>query len=109
METKENKTRKIRVGVYGGSFNPVLRSHVMVAKEVAESRLVDEIWMVPCGRREDKQFEVDSETRLKLIRLSLAQYDIGDATIKIDPTELIEDKQIPTYYLMKRFGKESSI
>ena len=107
MEKKADKCEKrTRIGVYGGSFNPILRSHMMVAKEVAESRTVDEVWMIPCGRREDKVFEVDSETRLKMLRMSLKQFDMGGLNIKINDIELVEDKQIPTYYLMKRLSKE---
>lgn len=101
----EQKKRKTRIGVYGGSFNPILKSHMMVAKEVAESRLVDEIWIVPCGRREDKIYEVDSQTRLKMVQISMQNFEIGDVVIKINDIELIEDKQIPTYYLIKRLGK----
>ena len=106
MEKEGDKSEKrTRIGVYGGSFNPILRSHMMVAKEVAESKIVDEVWMVPCGRREDKVFEVDSETRLKMLRMSLEKFGMSGLNIKINEIELIEDRQIPTYYLMKRFSK----
>lgn len=45
---------RLRVAVYGGSFNPITNAHLNCAAELIHSRLVDEVWMVPCGPRPDK-------------------------------------------------------
>ena len=100
-----NKSTRKKIGIYGGSFNPILISHMMVAKEVYESGKIDELWVVPCGLRPDKFFEIDSPTRLKLMQISLVSWMPRDYNIKIDDIELKENKQIPTYYLMTGFRK----
>ena len=104
MNLKEN-TRKKRIGIYGGSFNPALLSHLMVAKEVAKSNLVDEVWMIPCGLRKDKIFEIDSPTRVKILQMSLDAWMPKDLNVKINEIELKENKQIPTYILLTHFSK----
>ena len=103
MKTNTEKTAK-RIGIYGGSFNPVLISHMMVAKEVCESGLVDQIWIVPCGIRPDKYFAVESEIRLKLLEMSLEEWMPKYLDIRISDIELKENKQIPTYLLIKKFS-----
>jgi nicotinic acid mononucleotide adenylyltransferase len=51
----------MRVGILGGSFNPPTIGHQLMAVEVLNLNLVDEVWMVPCGYREDKKYPVSDE------------------------------------------------
>lgn len=37
--------------------------------ETINLNLVDEVWMVPCGEREDKKYTVTGEQRLAMTRL----------------------------------------
>jgi len=46
--------RKPRVAIFGGSFNPITDGHLKMACEVIHSKVVDQIWLVPCGKRPDK-------------------------------------------------------
>jgi nicotinate-nucleotide adenylyltransferase len=104
MKTTQLSKRK-KIGIYGGSFNPVLISHLMVVKDVMESKVIDELWMVPCGLRSDKHFEIDSPTRLKLLEQSLEKWMPRNLNVKINDIELKENKQIPTYILLTHFSK----
>ena len=45
---------KLRVAVYGGSFDPITNAHLTCISEIIHSGSVDEVWIVPCGPRPDK-------------------------------------------------------
>lgn len=40
----------MRIGIYGGSFNPVHNGHIALAKFILAQGVVDEIWMLPSPR-----------------------------------------------------------
>lgn len=64
---------KKRIGIYGGSFNPIHLGHVSLAKALAESSLVDEMWLLVSPQNPFKANAnlLDDETRLRLTRLAV--------------------------------------
>lgn len=64
---------KKRTGIYGGSFNPIHLGHVSLAKALAESSLVDEMWLLVSPQNPFKANAnlLDDETRLRLTRLAV--------------------------------------
>lgn len=44
MESK----KQIKVGIFGGSFNPPHLGHVAICEWLLSKDLVDEVWIVPC-------------------------------------------------------------
>ena len=65
---------KIRTGIYGGSFNPIHVGHVSLAKALAESGLVDEMWLLVSPQNPFKVDAdlLDDDERLRLTRLAVA-------------------------------------
>eukprot|EP00435_Cladocopium_sp_Y103_P001590 s3007_g1.t1 len=48
------ETKRKRVAIYGGTFDPPTNSHMTCASEIVNSGCADEVWIVPCGPRPDK-------------------------------------------------------
>ena len=65
---------KKRTGIYGGSFNPIHQGHISLAKALAESSLVDEMWLLVSPQNPFKANAnlLDDETRLRLTRLAVS-------------------------------------
>ncbi len=63
---------KKRTGIYGGSFNPIHVGHVCLAKALAESGLVDEMWLLVSPQNPFKADAnlLDDQKRLHLARLA---------------------------------------
>ncbi|MDW8344666.1 MAG: nicotinate-nucleotide adenylyltransferase [Verrucomicrobiae bacterium] len=43
-------SRRHRVGLLGGSFNPVHLGHLIIAQDAYEQARLDEVWFIPCHR-----------------------------------------------------------
>ena len=51
----------MKVGVYGGTFNPIHNGHIDLVKKVLESKMVDEVWLLPSPMNPFKSEEKDIE------------------------------------------------
>ncbi len=64
----------MRLGVLGGTFDPVHLGHLRIAVETAEEMGLDRVWLVPASRPPHKEGGVITpfEHRLEMIRLATA-------------------------------------
>lgn len=69
-----NETRKI--GLFGGSFDPVHLGHLIIAKDALEQMELDEIRFIPAAHSPLKSRgpEASGETRLALLELALSRF-----------------------------------
>ena len=60
----------MRIGVFGGSFNPLHKGHVLLARNVLQSGEVDEVWFVvsPHNPLKEKNSLQDDRKRLDRVR-----------------------------------------
>lgn len=68
--------RKIKTGIYGGSFNPIHNGHIALARHLLQEAELDEIWFVvsPQNPFKVQQQLLDDDKRLLLVRKALAPY-----------------------------------
>jgi nicotinate-nucleotide adenylyltransferase len=60
----------MKIALFGGSFNPPHLGHIAVAKELAESSLFDEVWIIPVLKHPFHKELLSFEDRVKMCRLA---------------------------------------
>jgi nicotinate-nucleotide adenylyltransferase len=75
-----------RIGLFGGSFNPVHLGHMLVAQAAFEEAQLDHLAFVPASQSPFKPGAVlaSAEQRLRLLRIALA----GQAKCTVDEQEI---------------------
>jgi len=83
----------LRVGVLGGTFDPVHRGHLALARAARDELTLDEVLFVPAGRpwRKAGRIVAPAQDRLAMLRLALA----GEAAFRLETMEL--DRTGPAY------------
>src|SRR5206468_11884030 len=77
----------MRLGLYGGSFDPVHYGHLLLAECCRETLALDEIWLIPAATPPHKQTQerAAAKHRLQMIELALAGHEqIFASSLEID-------------------------
>jgi len=95
--------RKISVALIGGAFDPIHNGHIELAQFLLnETKLYDEVWLVPCYRHLYGKEMVSTKSRLAMCRL----YAQVDARIKVCDYEIVHELAGETYYFLNKFLEE---
>jgi len=72
-KTAASKVRRLRLGIYGGTFDPIHLGHIVLAHDVLEQLKLDAILFVPCGQSPLKTRKplAANARRLAMLRLAL--------------------------------------
>ena len=62
----------MRLGVYGGSFDPVHLGHLLVAENCREQQKLDQVWFIPAAASPHKRQRAPAEARHRIEMLHLA-------------------------------------
>lgn len=92
----------MKVGLFGGSFNPIHNEHIRIVKYTLEKKLVDEVWMLPCRIHAFGKNLASEKDRMSMINLALK--DISNA--KICDIELKSEKISYTADTIRQLKKD---
>jgi nicotinate-nucleotide adenylyltransferase len=64
----------MRLGIYGGSFDPVHYGHLLLAESCREQASLDEVWLLPAAASPHKQGHAtaSAKDRVEMLRLAVA-------------------------------------
>ena len=67
----------MRIGIFGGSFNPIHLGHIALAQAAIEQQLVDEVWLLvsPMNPLKVNKAMLPEEDRLRLAEKALSSAD----------------------------------
>lgn len=89
----ETPAARERIGVFGGTFDPVHNGHLHIAREVRQALGLDRIIWVPAGKPPHKRGQIVSDDRDRVAMLELA---LGDASCDLVSTIEL-DRPGPSY------------
>lgn len=83
----------MRVGIFGGTFDPVHTGHLILAEQCREQGRLDEVWFVPAAYppHKDEPSLTRFEQRVEMLALAIA----GNPAFRIDDLE--KERPGPSY------------
>ena len=67
---------KKKIGILGGSFDPIHQGHLNIAQSAYEEYHLDEVWFIPAGHSPNKNEKkmTPAETRAEMVSLAIEDY-----------------------------------
>ena len=83
----------LRLGLYGGSFDPVHHAHLILARQALEDLKLDRVFFIPAAESPFKpgSTAASAEDRLEMLRLAIQ----GESAFAVDRIEI--DREPPSY------------
>jgi GTP-binding protein len=100
-----------KIGVLGGTFDPVHQGHILIAEEARAALDLDEVLLMPAGQPMSRDYEKVTTARHRLEMLRLAVAD--NPELKVSTVEI--ERQGPSYTvdtiseLKKDYGRSDEI
>ncbi len=93
-----------KVGIMGGTFNPIHNGHLLIAENAYEQLGLDEVHFIPTGRSPHKQGQhiLDGTARMHMVKLAIA----GNPAFIADDRELRSDRLSYSYLTLEQMHEE---
>lgn len=76
----------MRLGIYGGTFDPIHYGHLLLADRCREELQLDEVWFVPAGNPPHKQGRVTTPAK---VRAEMVEFAVsGFPEFRVSRTEM---------------------
>lgn len=82
-----------RIGIMGGTFDPIHYGHLMLAEQIKNSFYLDEILFIPVGRPYHKQNTLGANAKARLKMTTLAVQDNPSFSV----SDIEVKREMPTY------------
>lgn len=87
MEENMTEKKKRRIGVMGGTFDPIHYGHLLIAQSAADEFALERVLFVPTGKSPHKRAEsvTNSELRCEMVKLAISsnnKFDFCDVEVK---------------------------
>ncbi len=94
-----------RIGLFGGTFDPIHRGHLQVAEDVLRLYGLDRIWIIPCALPPHKTDGVlaAAEDRLAMARIAIADR----RTLRVSDIEIQREGTSYTIDTLREFSRAS--
>jgi nicotinate-nucleotide adenylyltransferase len=90
-----HRTRSMRLGLLGGTFDPVHFGHLLLAEQCREQCGLDAVWFLPAGSPPHKRRDVTpGRQRLEMLQLAIAGHEafaVSDRELKREGTSYTVD------------------
>ena len=96
-------TDRKKIGLFGGTFNPIHRGHVSAARAVAEKLSLLKVIFIPSSRPPHKELEDKTAPshRLAMVKLAIA----GDPLLGVSDIEVARGGESYTLFTLKEMRK----
>jgi len=94
----------LRLGLYGGSFDPVHHAHLVLARQAMEDLELDRVIFIPAAESPFKpgSTEAPAEDRLEMIRLAIK----GEPAFAVDSIEIYREPPSYTIHTAKAYSAQ---
>lgn len=91
------------IAIFGGSFNPPINSHIILAKEIIDKfNLIEKLIFVPVSTKYQKEDLIQDEHRYNMLKLICDKED----KLEVSDIELKEEKQLYTIQTLDIFKEK---
>ena len=97
----------MRIGIFGGTFDPIHVGHLILAEQCREQCQLDEVWFVPAARPPHKLEAVisDAKQRTEMIEFAIS----GNPGFRVSKIELERSGPSFTYLTLEQLKSEDAL
>ena len=93
-----------KIGILGGTFNPIHTGHLRLAEYARDEFGLDEVWLMPtgCSYLKDADAIVSAEHRLRMSQLAVTNYP----RMKVSDIEIVRQGNTYTYETLESMQEQ---
>lgn len=99
-----DRTKQQKIGIMGGTFDPIHYGHLLIAQSAADEFDLDKVLFVPTGKSPHKQTELvtEPEVRCEMVKLAIA----SNERFLFSDIEVNNKETNYTYLTLQKFSKQ---